>query len=108
MLGALTAVCLRGCAAGQPVRGGTSAEAEGGAVRSDPGPQSACPSRLRVAPRPEEAAPSPGEPGGREGPGRRCALCQNPAAAAGASQTRRGALEAFPPPRFSSLCSSSL
>lgn len=82
--------------AGQPDRDGTSAAAEGGAVRPDPRPQPAHPSRLRVAPRPQEAAPTPGEPGQREGAGSHHALRQNTAAATGVAQ-RAGAHSRCPP-----------
>lgn len=70
--------------AGEPVRGGASAEAEGGVVRSDPWPQPACWSRLRITARPQEAASPAGEPGQRESARNHDAHRQNTATATGA------------------------
>lgn len=72
--------------AGEPVRGGSSAEAERGTVRSDPWPQPTCWSHLGLTARPQETASSPGESGQRESGGNHQAHCQNTAAATGGLQ----------------------
>lgn len=74
--------------AGEPGGGGPSAEAEGGAVRSDPRPQPAGRSRLRFATWPQEAASPPGGSGQRESAGSQHAHRQNTAAATGALKRR--------------------
>lgn len=75
--------------AGEPVGGGPSAEAERGVVRSDPWPQPACWSCLRITTGPQETASPPGESGQRASTRNHHAHCQNTAAATGANKARK-------------------
>lgn len=75
--------------AGEPVRGGPSAEAEGGVVRPDPWPQPACWSRIWFVTRPQETTSPTGESGQREITRNHYTHCQNTAAATGALESHK-------------------